>query len=180
MGKTRYSTIGKTNLGRTTTGRAYLERQTTERDTTLEEYAESFQLTLDGYRLRRPDYTEVQENTKGGTVNKKTIRDTIGIEPYPTDKQLYFIASRLGPGIKITSRTEASFIIDQMLKFPNEVMDCQRDAILEKRGVTIPNTQREAKILLMKLSKEYNGKRSQSDESTDKQPIKEGIDQQPG
>jgi len=176
MDETRHSTIGKTNLGKTTTGRAYLDGQTTQCDTTLDEYAESFQLTLDGYRLPRPDYTEVQENTKGGTVNKKTIRDKIGLEPYPTDKQLYFIASRLGPGIKITSRTEASFIIDQMLKFPDEVMDCQRDAILEKQGVKIPTTQREAKILLMKLSKEYNGKRSQSDESTVKTTTKEGID----
>ena len=171
----RHKAGGAASYARTRFGREYLARQAVARDDTIiAGYAESFQLTFDGYRLPRPDYTEEQEGRKDSNVNKKLIRGELPVEPYPTDKQLYFIASRLGPGIEITSRTEASFIIDQMLKFPNQVMDCQRDAILERQGVKIPTTQRAAKIMLMKLFKEYNGKRSHQTTTTDQSTTEEG------
>ena len=175
MASPRHKAGGAASYARTRFGRAYLERQAAARnDTIIAGYAESFQLTFDGYRLPRPDYTEEQEGRKNSNVDKKTIRGKLPEEPYPTDKQLYFIASRLGPGIEITSRTEASFIIDQMIKFPNQVMDCQRDAILERQGVKMPTTQREAKIMLMKLFKEYNGKRSHQTTTTDQSTTEEG------
>ena len=169
MSTSRHETGSTTSYARTKFGRAYLERQAAScDDSIIASLAESFQLTLDGYRLPRPDYTEAQEGRENSDVDKKTIREKLPVEPYPTEKQLYFIASRLGPGIEITSRTEASFIIDQMLKFPNQVMDCQRDAILEMEGVKIPTTQRAAKILLMKLDKEQHGRRShKTTEDTD-------------
>lgn len=169
MPTSQHETGGAASYARTKFGREYLARQEAERNgKIIAEYAESFQLTLDGYRLPRPDYTEAQEGRENSDVDKKTIREKLPVEPYPTEKQLYFIASRLGPGIEITSRTEASFIIDQMLKFPNQVMDCQRDAILEMEGVKIPTTQRAAKILLMKLDKEQHGRRShKTTEDTD-------------
>ena len=171
----RHKAGGAASYARTRFGRAYLERQAASRDDTIiSGYADTFQLTFDGYRIPRPDYTEEQEGRKNSNVDKKTIRGKLPEEPYPTDKQLYFIASRLGPGIEITSRTEASFIIDQMIKFPNQVMDCQRDAILERQGVKMPTTQREAKIMLMKLFKEYNGKRSHQTTTTDQSTTEEG------